>query len=409
MTSIITNTSAMVALQTLKSINSSMSTTQSEISTGKTINSARDNSAIWAISQVMESDVAGFNAISESLSLGASTVAVARTGSEKISNLLNSVKEKVVAAQGENVDREKLQTDIGKLRDQITSIVNAAQFNGLNLLKDGGSVAILSSLDRASDGSVTASSISVAKSDLQQTTQAFGGTAVGAAGDLLTSSGATAAISGGTSVMSFTADGAVEGASYGIELTGNATNDFGAAQAFEYVAREGDTELDVSRQIFAQISDYLTENSIADVSVARDATTGAITVTNNSATAGDTVGVAIAENLGGTAGGGLAALGTMDVTTSTGATQALADIESLIQTAIDAAAEFGSAGGRIDIQSSFVGALSDSMKSGIGALVDADMEEASARLQALQVQQQLGIQALSIANQQPQNILSLFR
>ncbi len=42
-------------------------------------------------------------------------------------------------------------------------------------------------------------------------------------------------------------------------------------------------------------------------------------------------------------------------------------------------------------------------------MVDANMEEASARLQALQVQQQLGIQALSIANQQPQNLLSLFR
>ena len=87
----------------------------------------------------------------------------------------------------------------------------------------------------------------------------------------------------------------------------------------------------------------------------------------------------------------------------------MSDIESLIQTSINAAAEFGSAEGRIDIQTSFVSALSDSMKSGIGALVDANMEEASARLQALQVQQQLGIQALSIANQQPQNILSLFR
>ena len=54
-------------------------------------------------------------------------------------------------------------------------------------------------------------------------------------------------------------------------------------------------------------------------------------------------------------------------------------------------------------------ALSDALSEGIGALVDADIEEASARLQSLQVQQQLGIQALSIANQQPQQLLALFR
>ncbi|MCK4713416.1 MAG: flagellin, partial [Marinosulfonomonas sp.] len=55
MSSILTNTSAMVALQTLKSINSNLGTIQSEISTGKSISSAKDNSAIWAISKVMES------------------------------------------------------------------------------------------------------------------------------------------------------------------------------------------------------------------------------------------------------------------------------------------------------------------------------------------------------------------
>ena len=64
---------------------------------------------------------------------------------------------------------------------------------------------------------------------------------------------------------------------------------------------------------------------------------------------------------------------------------------------------------RVDIQSKFVGKLTDSLKSGIGSMVDADMEETSARLQALQVQQQLATQSLSIANQAPQNILSLFR
>ena len=51
----------------------------------------------------------------------------------------------------------------------------------------------------------------------------------------------------------------------------------------------------------------------------------------------------------------------------------------------------------------------DAIDRGVGALVDADMNEESTRLQALQVQQQLGVQSLSIANQNSQQILSLFK
>jgi len=81
MSSILTNTSSMVALQTLKGINANLSKTQDEISTGKSVASAKDNAAVFAISKVMEADVKGFKGISDSLSLGESTVAVARQAS----------------------------------------------------------------------------------------------------------------------------------------------------------------------------------------------------------------------------------------------------------------------------------------------------------------------------------------
>ncbi|MDP5362702.1 MAG: flagellin, partial [Paracoccaceae bacterium] len=76
MSSILTNNSAMVALQTLKGINKSLNDVQGQISTGKAVATAKDNSAVWAISKVMESDVKGFKAISDSLSLWQSTIAV---------------------------------------------------------------------------------------------------------------------------------------------------------------------------------------------------------------------------------------------------------------------------------------------------------------------------------------------
>ncbi|RYG91480.1 flagellin [Loktanella sp. IMCC34160] len=168
MSSILTNNSAMVALQTLKSINGNLAKTQDMISTGKEIATAKDNSAIWAISKVMESDVKGFSAVSESLSLGESTVAIANAGAEQITNLLNEMKEKVVAATGENVDHAKITADVDELKNQITSIISASQFNGANLLNTaGGDVTVLSSLDRDAAGAVTAQNITVASVDFE--------------------------------------------------------------------------------------------------------------------------------------------------------------------------------------------------------------------------------------------------
>ena len=123
MSSILTNNSAMVALQTLKSVNSNLAKTQDMISTGKEVGKAKDNSAIWAISKVMESDVESFKGISDSLSLGQSTVAVARTGAETITDLLTQMKTKIVAAQEENVNRETIQNDIDALQERMTKVL----------------------------------------------------------------------------------------------------------------------------------------------------------------------------------------------------------------------------------------------------------------------------------------------
>ncbi|WP_281968837.1 flagellin [Roseovarius nanhaiticus] len=165
MSSILTNNSAMVALQTLKSVNSNLAKTQDMISTGKEIGKAKDNSAIWAISKVMESDVSGFKAVSKSLALGESTVAVASAGAEQIVNLLTEMKEKVVAATGENVDHAKLNADVTKMKEQITSIIGASQFNGSNLLSGvtgTDDITVLSSIDRTDATTVVPKNITVA-------------------------------------------------------------------------------------------------------------------------------------------------------------------------------------------------------------------------------------------------------
>ncbi len=53
MSSILTNTSALVALQTLRGVNKGMAKVQSEVSTGMKVATAKDNSSSWAIAATM--------------------------------------------------------------------------------------------------------------------------------------------------------------------------------------------------------------------------------------------------------------------------------------------------------------------------------------------------------------------
>lgn len=415
MSSILTNNSAMVALETLRGINKDLAMVQSEISTGKKVSSAKDNAAIWAISTVMSTDVESFKQIQDSLNLGNSSVGVARSAAEQITSVLQDMKELIVSAQEENVDRTKIQTDIAALRDQVGSIVGAAQFNGLNLI-DGAStddVSVLASLDRTSAGTVNASYINVSRTDLSisnsSTAATYGGTAVTDT-SLIDNGGTNAGTgdsiaNGATQVVTIAS--VADGNGYRIELDDTGTNNSIGTRTFEYVASASDSTNSVAANLETQLSNFLAATGQTDYTVTR--TDNAISITNNS---GAATAITSFSSTGGTAGvsaGGLGDLATINVTTDTGATAALTSIETLLGQSIDAAAGFGSAQKRIETQSEFVQTMVDSLTTGIGGLTDTDMEAASAKLQALQVQQQLGTQALSIANQAPQSLLSLFR
>lgn len=415
MSSILTNNGAMVALQTLKSVNKNLAATQNAISTGKDVATAKDNSAVWAISKVMESDVNGFNAIKDSLALGESTVAVARNASETVTDLLTQMKSKIVAAQEDNVDRAKINADVTALRDQIASVVGAAQFNGLNLV-DGsaGTASILASLDRDSTGAVTASSITVNGQNLSTGGYSSKGVLAGsdnattdndAAGFTMDKAGGTGNIVIDSSTDNFAAGDKVtitigdKVASYTVQA-----GDLDPSGTYDAAYTDAIVAVGLKNQIDAL--------GITGVAIDYDSSApGTLTFVTGTAAAGADADrdVTVSAQFTNAGSGGLGALSSIDVSTSAGAAAALGTIETLIDTAIDASAAFGSAQGRIETQKEFISDLTDSFKSGIGSLVDADMEETSARLQALQVQQQLATQSLSIANQAPQSILSLFR
>jgi len=150
MLSVNTNTGAMVALHYLNKTEGELQTAQTHINTGLKVATAKDDGATFAIAQNMRGNVAGYQAVSDSLNRGVSTVDVAISAGSAISDLLIELKAKALAAADASLDtasRSALDADFTALRDQITTIVSNAEFNGTNLVN--GSVATVTALASA--------------------------------------------------------------------------------------------------------------------------------------------------------------------------------------------------------------------------------------------------------------------
>ena len=135
--SVNTNTGAMVALQNLSVTNSELATVQSRINTGKKVNSAKDNGAVWAIAQGQRAEMGALNAVKDSLNRGQSAVDVGIAAGETVSDLLTQMKEKALAATDKSLTtaaRSALNEDFVALRKQIASTVSNAKFNGVAVI-----------------------------------------------------------------------------------------------------------------------------------------------------------------------------------------------------------------------------------------------------------------------------------
>ncbi|MTI16923.1 flagellin, partial [Rhodobacteraceae bacterium RKSG542] len=385
MSSLLTNSSAMVALQTLQTINKDLETTQSRISTGLRVNDASDNAAYWSIATTMKSDNKAMDAVGDALGLGAATVDVAFTAVDQAVDVVDEIKSKLVAATEPGVDRGKIQEDISALQEQLKTISGSASFNGENWLEQDSATAnfnkeVVGGFTRDSAGNVTIQKITI---DTTGTT-------------LIDSNGNTGILDSGLSVSNETLlENATEALNKKLqakiaESKGTATElvdvtgTFTAEEIMKEIAITPEADATDEEKAF-NAAVKATWGAAADIGtdaakfgVTLDTTTGAATYDANYL-------------------GGQSVL-TLDISKLTDSDADIAKLESItsgldkqIQAMTDAATTLGSAKSRIDMQSEFVGNLQDAVDRGVGQLVDADMNEESTRLQALQTQQQLGI------------------
>jgi flagellin len=378
--SILTNASALSALQSLNMTEQNLSITQNQVSTGLAVASASQNSAYWSVAQQLNSDSGIVTAANSALSQSQAIFDVATSAINSVITTINSINTAITEATNTGADFGAINTSLASLSAQLTDAVNGASFNGTNILNGNLSNTNPTSFVSGFDASASGGSI----------------TTIGFQAQALTGASTSA-----TTVV----QPAITDASTITSLAGVAAN---TATAASY-----------GNDIIATTADTLTITSKA-----LDGTTTATTysgldssgaATTVSGAASLSVSVTTTPGSGATAGllsqgvYNLASLGTGGTAvSSTNASAMLTAVSQALQAVTNYAATIGATQDRMTAAATLNSALTTNYATGASSLVDADMNVASTRLQALQTQQQLGIQSLAIANQNSQLILKLF-
>ena len=134
MTSLLTNVSAMVALQTLNQITMSLVETNDRVSTGLRIREASDSAAYWAIATTTTSDNGALSAVRDAIALGRSVFDVAYSGLESTRNSLDKIKQLLVSARQPGINRANVQEEIAGLLTDMQNKAGASVINEQNFL-----------------------------------------------------------------------------------------------------------------------------------------------------------------------------------------------------------------------------------------------------------------------------------
>jgi flagellin len=393
MSSILNNPNALSALQALTMTQQALSTVQSQVSTGLKVATAADNSSYWSIAAQLTADSGVVSASNDALSQGQSLLATASSAINSVITTINSIQTALTQATEPGANLTSINTSLASLGKQLTDAVNAASFNGLNVLN--GSVA---SLNFVSGFNATAAGGNI--NTIAFTTQSLYGLTTGVGN---TESTATSSITDPTAIAQIQAQATTFAAKTDTISTTTPTATFGTDLANES-ATAGTLTVQHALADGSWTSTTYTAldangNSVADGGTPTFATAASFRVATTTTTPNS-------QNLLVQNGTDLTAL---NITGAAGAQTALNDVAQALAGVTDYAAKIGATQNRMTTATTFNTALMTNYSDGISGLVDADMNTASTKLQALQTQQQLGIQSLSIANQNAQLILKLFQ
>ncbi|MBB4799115.1 flagellin [Brevundimonas bullata] len=135
--SVLTNASALIALQNLNSTNNKLAATQSRVNTGLKVQGAKDNAATWAIAQNQRADTGALEAVKTSMNRATSLADVSLAAGAQISDLLIELREKATAAADPSqtvATRKAYNDEFQSLLKSLQSFADNATFDGENIL-----------------------------------------------------------------------------------------------------------------------------------------------------------------------------------------------------------------------------------------------------------------------------------
>ncbi|GIU66339.1 flagellin [Candidatus Phycosocius spiralis] len=169
MISVNTNIGSMKAIQNLAETNRNLNVTQKAVSTGKKVADVKDNGAIWTIGNKMSSDVTAYARVTESGERAGAILDTAIAAAESIMDLLNQMKGKALAAKQPGLSagsQSALDSDFKQLRDQITTAVVNASFDGANMVNGGGTNTLADAIALGNANGDPATNITVSGANL---------------------------------------------------------------------------------------------------------------------------------------------------------------------------------------------------------------------------------------------------
>jgi flagellin len=155
-----TNTNALRAANASTQANKMLGTAMERLSTGKRINSAKDDAAGLAIASSMTSQIRGMSQGIRNANDGISMAQTAEGALGEVTNMMQRIRELAVQATSGTYDagdKTNLQAEVTQLTSQITSVLANTEFNGVKLFDGTAGTAGVVSIQAGANASDTVS------------------------------------------------------------------------------------------------------------------------------------------------------------------------------------------------------------------------------------------------------------
>ncbi|AXE93939.1 flagellin [Paraburkholderia sp. 22099] len=375
------NINSLVAQQNLNGSQSALSQAITRLSSGKRINSAADDAAGLAISTRMQTQINGLNQGVSNANDGVSMIQTASSALSSLTSSLQRIRQLAVQASTGSLsssDQAALQKEVAAQVSEVNRIASQTTYNGTNIL-DGsaGSVTFQVGANVGQTISLDLSqSMSAAKigGGLVQTGQTVGTVSVS-----LDAAGAYTATGATITAVNVLSDG--KGGYTFTDQNNQAINSTVAGAIFSTGTQSG------------------TGTAITTLALSAGATT--------TAGAGSAAQVAAVAQIN--AINSPPTVSGLDISTVTGANQALVSIDNALQTVNNLQASLGAAQNRFTAIATSQQAESTDLSSAQSQITDANFAQETANLSKAQVLQQAGISVLAQANSNPQQVLKLLQ